>query len=196
MFSDIPHCCPLTWVRGSRSCSPWAVSPVPAPLRPARGSSCREPAYIPAHRNSLPALLIRIEAVKDNSRERELEQMKRWPGSFSASAPPLHGSLLCRERGVVNHTLLLWWLGILSEHFSLPQFTLPAAQVIAFALLEMSFNTFNLATSQFIPCFMIDCVWNWTRRHVWVENQRTGPRLSCYTLLTAGLAASEFTSLC
>ena len=39
-------------------------------------------------------------------------------------------------------------------------------------------------------------VWNWMRRRVPVENQRMAPKLCCYTLLTAGLAASGFTWFC
>lgn len=62
--------------------------------------------------------------------------------------------------------------------------------------IPIRFPFLNLSVLQFIPCSTIYCVWNWTRRHVWVEKQRTGPKPCCYTLLTIGIAASERTWLC
>lgn len=143
MSSDIPHCCSWLGCTGERAAVPGS-SPLYLPGHGAlaSGSCWQEPAYVPAHCNSLPGLLVQIEAVKANSQERELGQMKCWPGSRPASAGQRPTQRSSREPGEVSSAPLPWWLGVLSEHFSLPQLTLPGAQVIALVLTERSFNTF------------------------------------------------------
>lgn len=105
----------------------------------ARGSCWQEPAYVAACCDSLPSLLVQIEAVEVNWWKCELEQVECWP----ASCPVAAGQQpMWRSSRNLWEALLPGWLGNLSEDIFLPQFNLPGAQVIALLLTKRSFNAF------------------------------------------------------